>query len=317
MKILLAGASGAIGRSLIDALRERGHDVIGVTRSAGGKEIVRRLGAQPIVADVLDRDALLTALDAVSADAVIHEVTALKRAPTHYRGRGITVTNELRTAGTSHLLEAAKLVGAKRFVTQSMIFGYGFADHGNVPITEDAPFGQPRGRKSDPATAAFGSTEQQAFAAEGIEGVALRYGFLYGPGPASARIVKMLKTRTFPIPRGDGGSFGWIHVDDAASATVAAVESGRPGNAYNIVDDQPATWGEVFDAMAHALGAPRPARIPGRLLRLAAPFLADQMITTSMRVSNDMAKAELGWQPSKPSYREGVTAMADQLRQAP
>lgn len=230
MKILLAGASGAIGRRLIDALRQRGHDVIGVTRSAGGKEIVQRLGAQPIVADVLDRDALLTALDGVSADAVIHEVTALKRAPTHYRGRGITVTNELRTAGTSHLLEAAKLLGAKRFVAQSMIFGYGFADHGNVPITEVAPFGRPRGRKSDPAT-------------------------------------------------------------------VAAVESGRPGNAYNIVDDQPATWGEVFDAMAHALGAPRPARIPVRLLRLTAPFLADQMITTSMRVSNDKAKTELGWQP--------------------
>lgn len=310
MRIVLAGASGAIGLKLVDALRKRGHDVIGLTRSADGGQVVQRLGAQPIVVDVLDRDALLTALDGVTADAVVHEVTALKRAPTHYRGRGITVTNELRTAGTRHLLEAAKLVGAKRFVTQSMIFGYGFVDHGSAPITEDAPFGQPRGRKSDSATAAFGSTEQQAFTTEGIEGVALRYGFLYGPGPASARIVKMLKTRTFPIPPSDGGTFGWIYVDDAASATVAAIESGRPGNAYNIVDDQPATWGEVFDAMAHAHGAPRPVRIPGRLLRLAAPFLADQMITTSMRVSNDKAKAELTWHPSMPSYREGVTAMA-------
>jgi nucleoside-diphosphate-sugar epimerase len=313
VKVILAGASGAIGRAVVAELRRRGHEVIGVARSAGGAEIIRGLGAQPVVADVLDRDGLLRALDGLAADTVIHEATALKHAPTHYRGRGITATNRLRTTGTGHLLEAARLVGAERFVTQSMIFGYGFVDHGEAPITEDAPFGQPRGSRADPATAALGSAEQQASSAQGIEGVALRYGFLYGPGPASARIVRMLRARVFPIPRGGGGTFGWVYVDDAAAATVAALERGRAGQAYNIVDDQPATWGEVFDAMAQALGAPRPIRMPGRLIRLAAPFLAAQMIDTSMRVSNAKARTELGWQPSMLSYLQGVTTMASAL----
>lgn len=313
MKIVVAGAGGAIGRVLIARLLQRGHQVVGVTRSASSAELVRQLGAQPIVADVNDRDGLLRALDGERADAMIHEATALRHAPTHYRGRGITATNRLRTTGTGNLLEAANVLGATRFVTQSIIFGYGFVDHGDAMITEEAPFGDLRGLKSDPATAAISATEQQAFSAENIEGIALRYGFLYGPGPASDRIVRMLRSRAFPLPSGGSGTFGWIHVDDAAAATVAAVERGRAGQAYNIVDDHPATWHEMFDAMATAVGAPRPIRVPAKVLRLATPFFADQMINTSMRVSNAKAKTELGWQPSMPSYLEGVTALAEAL----
>ncbi|MFH5227898.1 NAD-dependent epimerase/dehydratase family protein [Antrihabitans spumae] len=309
MKVIVAGASGTIGTPLVAALKHSGHDVLGISRTEGGAEAVRGLGADAVVADVLDRDALLRVLDGTSADAVIHEATALKHPPTHYRGRGITDTNKLRTSGTGNLVEAARLAGAKKFVTQSMIFGYGFVDHGTTTITEDAPFGEPRGTKSDPATAAFRSAEEQAFSAPGIDGVAVRYGFVYGPGPASGKIMKMLRTRMFPIPRGEGGTFGWIYVDDAAAATVAALEHGRGGAAYNIVDDEPATWGDVFDAMASAIGAPRPLRLPQFMLRMSTPFFAEQMIDTSMRVSNAKAKADLGWTPSKPTFREGVAAL--------
>jgi nucleoside-diphosphate-sugar epimerase len=305
MRVLVAGASGAIGRAVVAELVRGGHDVVGLARGQAGADVVTSLGAQPVVADVLDRDGLLRALDGTTADAVVHEATALKKAPTHYRGSGITATNRLRTTGTAHLLEAARLVGATRFVVQSMVFGYGFVDHGPDLITEDRPFGRARGAKSDAATAAFASAEAQALAAGGT---ALRYGFVYGPGPASDRIVSLLRRRAFPVPRGGGGSLGWLFVDDAATATRAAVERGRAGQAYNVVDDEPARWGEVFDAMADAAGAHRPPRVPGGLIRLIAPFLADQMIGTSMRVSNAKAGDELGWRPSVPTFRHGMEA---------
>jgi nucleoside-diphosphate-sugar epimerase len=323
MRVLVAGASGAIGRELVAELHRAGHEVIGVTRSQAGGDLVRQLGGRPVVADVLDRAGLPRALDGLTADAVVHEATALRVAPTHYRGRGITQTNRLRTTGTACLLDAARLLGATRFVVQSMIFGYGFVDHGERWVTEDAPFGERRGAKSDEASAALGEAERQVLHAdgadrpggadrpdgvEGIDGVALRYGFVYGPGPASEHLVTMLRRRLFPLPPGGGGHLGWLFVRDAATATVAAIERGRPGQVYNVVDDQPATWAEVMDALAAAVGARAPRRVPVPLIRLVAPFFAEQMIDTSMRVSNAKAKTELGWRPTMPSYREGVRA---------
>lgn len=310
MRVIVAGASGAIGRVLVAELRRSGHEVIGLSRSAAGARLLTELGARPVIADVLDREGLLRALDGVTADAVIHEATALKNAPTRYRARGITETNRLRITGTAYLLDAARHTGATRMVTQSMIFGYGFLDHGDALISENAPFGRPRGMKSDAATAAFAAAEQQVRTAEGIEGVALRYGFVYGPGPASDAIVELLRKRRFPIPSGGGGNFGWLWHSDAATATMAALECGRAGEAYNVVDDEPATWGQMFDALADALGAPRPRRVPAALLRLAAPFLIDQMDATSMRVSNAKLRTELGWRPSMSSYREGTAAFS-------
>ncbi|MEV8437423.1 NAD(P)-dependent oxidoreductase [Actinosynnema sp. NPDC051121] len=307
MRVLVAGANGAIGRAVVAELVRGGHEAVGLVRGPAGAEVVRGLGARAVVGDVLDRDGLLRALDGLTADAVVHEATALKKAPTRYGGGGITATNRLRTTGTAHLLDAARLLGARRFVVQSMVFGYGFVDHGPDPVTEERPFGVPRGAKSDAATAAFAAAEAQALAAGGI---ALRYGFVYGPGPASDRIVALLRRRAFPVPRGGGGTMGWLYVDDAATATRAAVERGRAGETYNVVDDEPARWGEVFDAMADAVGAHRPPRVPVALLRLPAPFLADQMAGTSMRVSNAKARDELGWRPSAPTFRHGVDAMA-------
>ena len=216
----------------------------------------------------------------------------------------MALTDRLRTEGTANLLAAAEALGAKRFVAQSFILGYGYRDHGPEPLTEDAPFGRPAGDRSDPHVAAMLATEQQAFTAP--EGIALRYGLLYG-GDA-ARMRALLARRGLPVAR--GGLLGWVHHEDAAAATVAALEHGRPGQAYNLVDDLPATWQEVFTAMARALGTPPPRRVPRWLFRLVAPYVASFAVDASMRVSNAKARAELGWRPTFPTYSDGIRAMA-------
>ena len=251
MKVLLAGASGAIGIPLTRQLIANGHQVLGLTRDQGGGRRLEALGATAVVADALDRDDLLRAVDGRRADAVIHELTALRKPPR--RHRGMALTNRLRTEGTANLLDAAEALGARRFLTQSIIFGYGYRDHGDRVLTEDDPFGRPAGNRSDPHMAAMLSTEQQAFGAP--EGIALRYGLLYGgDGP---RMRSLLARRGLPVAK--GGLLGWIHHQDAAAATVAALEHGRPGQAYNLVDDLPATWREVYSTMARAFGAHRRA----------------------------------------------------------
>ena len=302
MKVLLAGASGALGIPITRQLLAHGHQVLGLTRDPAGARRLEALGVTPVVADALDRDRLLRAVDGDWADAVIHELTALRKPPT--RHHGMAMTNRLRTEGTANLLAAAEALGARRFLTQSIILGYGYRDHGPELLTEDTPFGRPAGDRTDPHLAAMRSTERQAFSAP--EGIALRYGLLYG-GDAE-RLGPQFARRRLPVAK--GGVLGWLHHQDAAAATVAALERGRPGQAYNLVDDLPASWQEVFTAMAAALGAPPPRRVPRWLLRLAAPYAAAFLIDTSMRVSNAKAKAELGWRPAYPTYHDGIRAMA-------
>jgi len=302
MKVLVAGASGALGVPLTRQLIGHGHQVLGLTRDQAGARRLEALGARPVVADALDRDRLVRAVDGLWADAVIHELTALRKAP--LRHRGMALTDRLRVEGTTNLLAAADALGAKRFLTQSIIFGYGYRDHGPEPLTEDAPFGRLAGDRSDPHVAAMVSTEQQAFSAP--EGIALRYGVLYG-GDAE-RMRALLARRGLPVAR--GGVLGWIHHQDAAAATVAALERGRPGQAYNLVDDLPATWQEVYTAMAAAFGAPPPRKVPRWLFRLLAPYVASFAVDTSMRVVNAKARTELGWQPRFPTYHDGIRAMA-------
>jgi len=302
MKVLLAGASGAIGIPITRQLTAHGHQVLGLTRDRGGAGRLEALGARPVVADALDHDGLLRAVAGLSADAVIHELTALRKPP--LRHRGMALTNRLRTEGTASLLAAAEVLGARRFLTQSIVLGYGYRDHGDHVLTEHDPFGWPAGDRTDPHVAAMRSTEQQAFSAP--EGIALRYGLLYG-GDA-ARMRALLARRGLPVAR--GGVLGWVHHEDAAAATVAALERGRPGQAYNVVDDLPATWEEVYTAIAAAFGAPPPRRLPRWLFRLAAPYVASFAIDTSMRVSNAKAKRELGWRPAFRTYRDGIGAAA-------
>jgi nucleoside-diphosphate-sugar epimerase len=259
------------------------------------------MGATPVIVDALDRDALLRSVDGMAADSVVHELTALRKPPR--TSRGMAQTNRLRIEGTANLLAAAEVLGATRFVTQSIILGYGYRDHGDDVLTEDAPFGRTTGTRNPDAVAAMLSTEQQAFGAP--EGIALRYGLVYGRDP---QMPALLAKRAVPVA--DGGLLGWVHHDDAVAATVAALEHGRSGQAYNIVDDRPASWREMVTAMARALGAPRPFTVPRWLFRIAAPLIASFAVDTSMRVSNAKAAAELGWRPQYPTYREGVQSMA-------
>jgi nucleoside-diphosphate-sugar epimerase len=313
MNVLLAGASGAIGVPLTRHLIAAGHRVVGLSRTPINHETLRALGAETVVADAIDRDALLRAVDGLQADAVIHQLTALKNASP--RLRADDPTSALRVRGTSNLLDVASLVGARRFLTQSLIFGYGYGDHGTRELTEHDPFGYSQGGYADPVIVALESAERQAFAAEGIESIALRYGIFYGPNTFSDLFVDLMRRRRFAIPRGGGGTVSWVHVEDAAAATIAALERGGPGRAYNIVDDEPVDWRDFTWALADAFGTPRPLEVPCLALRLLAPYLA-VMMTSTLRVSNASARRDLGWTPSMPTYGEGIWRMAAAPREA-
>jgi len=301
MNVFVAGASGALGMPLTRALIARGHHVIGLIHNPTNAAALEGVGARPVIADALDREALLRAVNGVAADAIVHELTALKKPP--FRASGMATTNRLRIEGTANLLAVAKRIGAKRIVTQSIVLGYGFRDHGDRIITEQDPFGEVSGSMTDAVVAAMVSAETQTFTAP--EGIALRYGLLYGGDGGQMR--ELLAKRGVPIS--SGGLLGWLHHADAVTATLAALEKGRPGQAYNIVDDRPATWEEVVTTMARAFGAPSPRRLPGWLLRLFAPYAAAFAIDTSMKVSHAKASTELGWEPRFKTYRDGIAAM--------
>jgi NAD(P)-dependent dehydrogenase (short-subunit alcohol dehydrogenase family) len=239
MKVLIAGASGALGIPLTRALIAKGYEVLGVARSPESGDHLSRLGAHPIQANVMDRDDLLRAVKGVRADAVIHALTALKKSP--LRHQDMYATNALRDVGTRNLLALARQVGARRFVAESMTLGYGYGDWGEKVITEDDPFA-PAGSSSqlERHVAGFRSLERQLWEAtrEGwIEGIALRYGYFYG-AVSLEPLLDLLRRRSLPLPDGGRAVTSWIYLEDAAAATVAALERGRAGEAYNIVDAQ-------------------------------------------------------------------------------
>lgn len=301
MRVLLAGASGAVGRPLTRQLIAAGHQVIGITRSQANAQRLRKAGAEAVVADVLDRENLLAAVRDVRADAVMHQLTALG---TRKMREAMQGTNNLRTAGTAHLLAAARTVGAHRFVAQSIVLGYGYRDHGPHVITEDDPFAEPVPGQFGPAIAAMRSTEEQVFSADEMEGIALRYGLFYGQDSFTRMLTNLVRKRRLPVPSSGGGFANFIYLEDAAAATVAALEKGRAGQAYNIIDDEPVRWADYLDALAAELGVRRPWRVPSWMLR-AIPYL-HTIMTTSMRVSNAKARRELGWAPAVSTYREGI-----------
>jgi len=281
MRVLLAGATGAIGTELRRQLIEANHDVTGLARTAGPRAT---LGV-----DLLDRDAVLRAVDGLEFDAVIHQATALRRPPltaSHMR-----TTNRLRTEGTSTLLAVARETGARRFVTASVFLGYGFGDHGDVPLDESEPFGV----QTDAVQLAVLSNEQQVRAAGGI---ALRYGLLYGTGSPV-------------VAAGWQGALPLLHTADAASAALAALTRGKRGSAFNIADDTAVSWRELQQAIAVAEGRSLPREVPPWLLRVSAPFTAELIAGTSMRLSTARAKRELRWKPRYPSFVEGLAATVD------
>jgi nucleoside-diphosphate-sugar epimerase len=305
VKVLVAGATGAIGGPLTRRLKEAGHIVIGTTRTTQGATRLAADGVHPLVVDALDRDQLLQAVDGLSADAVIHELTSLRKPPS--RHSGMTQTNKLRAVGTENLLAAAQQLGASRFVTQSIVFGYGYTDHRQQILDETAPFGRPANGKSDPHIKAMQANEHLVRQTPGIEGIALRYGIFYGGDPA---MTDLLKSRKLPIPAAVNHPLPWIHIEDAAAATVAALERGRAGAAYNIVDDDTVSWGQMFTDMAKEIGAPEPRALPSWVIRMAAPYVASMILDTSMRVSNGRAKSDLGWKPEYPTHADGLKAIA-------
>ncbi|MFC9475268.1 NAD-dependent epimerase/dehydratase family protein [Nocardia sp. NPDC056952] len=308
MQVLLAGATGAIGRPLIRALAANGHTVWALVRNPGAHPLVRELGATPVTADVLDRDGLLRAVEGLRAEAVVHQATALRDAKVQRRIPADDPTGLLRTVGTANLLDAAAVVGAGRFVTQSLILGYGYHDHGDRLITERDQFGVYDGGVADEVVRACVAGESQVFDAPDVDAIALRYGLFYGPGAFSDLFADMMRKHSPVGPLGSGGVNTWVHVDDAAAATVAALERGTPGRAYNIADDHPITWREFFTEVSRAQRTPRPIRLPAWMIRWAVPYIGALMSDTSMRISSRLAHDELGW---RPRYADVAAGLAD------
>jgi len=309
MKVFVAGATGALGRELVPGLVAGGHDVVGMTRSAAKQDLVRGLGARPAVADALDRDAVGQAVADAAPEVVVHQLTAIPGAIDPRRlDRDFALTNRLRTEGTDHLLAAARAVGARRVVAQSFA-GWPFARTGGPVKTEEDPLDPTPPEAFRSTLDAIRQLEGAVTGADWTEGVVLRYGAFYGPGtslglaPEGAQVA-MIRKRRFPIVGGGGGVWSFVHVEDAAAATVAAVERGRRG-LYNVVDDEPAPLRDWLPALASAVGAPAPMRLPRWLGRLAAGEGAAIMMTEVRGASNAKAKREIGWRPRYSSWREG------------
>jgi nucleoside-diphosphate-sugar epimerase len=312
MKIFVAGASGAVGRRLVPLLVANGHEVVGTTTSPEKEQGLREAGAEAAVVDVLDADAVTAAVQRAEPDVIVHQATALSGSMNLRRfDESFALTNRLRTEGTDHLLAAARSVGARRFVAQSFTGWPNAREGGPVKTEKDA-------LDPDPPAAmrrtldAIRYLEAAVTGAEGLDGVALRYGGLYGPGTSlseSGIHVEAIRRRRFPIVGAGTGVWSFVHIDDAAAATVAAIERGSPG-VYNIVDDDPAPASEWLPFLAAAIGAKPPRRLPAWLGRLAAGEAAVVMMTESRGSSNEKAKRDLGWQLRYPSWRQGFQALA-------
>jgi 2-alkyl-3-oxoalkanoate reductase len=311
MKVFVAGATGVLGRQLVPLLVARGHEVVGMTRSASKQDLLRRLGARPVVADALDPDAVAQAVASAEPEVIVHQLTALSgkmsiRDARHPdRSSAFTMTNRLRTEATDHLLAAGRAVGARRFVAQS--FGaFRFARTGGPVQTEADPLDPDL---PAPGLEAILYLEQAVTTIDWGEGLALRYGGFYGPGTSTSLapdgvMAGPIRKRRFPIVGDGGGVWSHVHIEDAAAATAIAVEHGPPG-IYYIVDDEPAPVREWLPVLASALGAKPPRRIPRWLGRLAAGEAATLMMTEARGASNEKAKRELGWQPRYASWRQG------------
>ena len=294
LRIFLAGATGALGRRLVPMLVERGHPVVGTTRSR--PEIVRELGGEAVVLDPLDAAAVREAVLAARPDVVVHQLTALSGLkPGRNFDKLFAMTNRLRTEGTDHLLAAAREAGVERLAWQSYA-GWPVARDGDAVKGEDAPLDPDPPADVRETLAAIKHLEAVVTEAGGT---VLRYGGFYGPGTGlveGGEHAELLRRRRFPIGGSGAGVWSLVHIDDAAAATVAAIEGGAPG-IYNVVDDDPAPIREIVPALAAQLGAPPPRHLPGWLVRLAAGPQAYSMMTSIRGASNAKAKRELAWAP--------------------
>jgi 2-alkyl-3-oxoalkanoate reductase len=302
MKIFLAGGSGAIGRRLIPQLLDAGHQVTATTRSTDKEQALRELGAAAVQMDGLDASSVAAAVARAAPEVIIHQMTAIDGVPDlkHF-DRAFAATNRLRIEGTDHLLAAARANGVQRVILQSYT-GWPNARTGGLIKTEDDPLDENPPTRQRETLAAIRYLETAAREAP-MESVVLRYGNFYGPGVTEA-MFDVIRARKFPVVGDGGGIWPWIHLDDAASAAVAALTRGS--GIYNIVDDDPTAMRDMLPALARIIGAKPPRRVP---VWLARPLAGDVVVSMMTRVrgsSNAKAKRELGWQPSWPSWREGM-----------
>jgi nucleoside-diphosphate-sugar epimerase len=302
MRVFVAGGTGALGRRLLPQLVARGHEVTATTRSAGKAGELQALGARPVVVDGLDGVAVGRAVAEAHPDAIVHQMTALAGTADLRRfDRWFATTNELRTTGTRHLLAAAQASGVERFVAQSYI-GWNNSRTGGPVKTEEDPL-DPDPAKAQRETMAAIQYLEKAVLEAPLTGIVLRYGGFYGPG-ASESMVELVRARKMPIVGAGTGVWSFIHLDDAAAATVAAVERGEAG-VYNVVDDDPAPVAEWLPHLAEAVGAKPPMTLPTWLARLAAGEVVVRWMTEGRGSSNEKAKRELDWRPAWSSWRDG------------
>jgi nucleoside-diphosphate-sugar epimerase len=304
VRVFLAGATGVIGRQLVPLLLADGHQLTGMTRSHEGLARLRGAGAEGVLADALDPDGVRSAVAGARPDAVIHQLTALpQRIDPRKMARDFAANDRLRSEGTRILVDAAAAAGAKRVIAQSIAFAYAPGPPGTLhtegdPLHLDAP---------EPFRRSVLALAELERAVLGAAGVVLRYGYFYGPGSAISRggsIGADVLRRRMPVVGGGGGVWSFVHVADAAQATVRALGAGASG-AYNVVDDEPAAVSRWLPALADALGAPRPLRVPAWLARPLAGSYGVATMTSAQGATNELAKRELGWLPAHASWREG------------
>jgi nucleoside-diphosphate-sugar epimerase len=302
MRVFVAGASGAIGSRLVPQLVERGHEVVGSSRSPAKSDRLAALGAEPIVLDLLDPDAVQKAVAAARPDAIIHQATALSDLSDFKNpDKEFAQTNRLRTEGTDALLAAAREVEVRHFVAQSFT-SWPYAREGGPIKSEEDPLDPTPVSTMRETLDAIRHLERAAVDAGGI---ALRYGGFYS-SPDDAQLA-LVRKRRFPIVGNGGGIWSFVHLDDAASATVLALEEGAPG-IYNVVDDEPAPVREWLPALADAIGAKPPRHVPRWLARMLAGEAGVALMTEIRGASNAKAKRELGWTLRYPSWRQGFPA---------
>ena len=300
MRVFVAGGTGEIGRRLVPGLVERGHQVVATTTDPGRLALLERLGAEAVVLDGLDAVAVGEAVARAAPDAIVHQMTSIGRKPDLRRmDRWFAATNRLRTEGTDHLLAAAHAAGVTTFVAQGYAAWNGLRSGDRVK-TEETPQDPMTGTSAAPGMAALARMQDAVL---GAGGAVLRYGWFYGPG-ALDELVAIVRKRQFPLVGAAQGQCSWVHVDDAARATVLAVEQ-RAEGVFNIVDDEPAAAQEWLPLLAACVGAKKPLRVPVWLARVLAGQVAVTMMTEGRGFSNAKARAGLGWDPRFASWRQG------------
>ena len=309
MKIFVAGATGAIGQQVVPRLVGAGHEVHAMTRTESKQMLVAEQGAVPVVADALDPQQVADAVAKAEPEVIIHELTAIPAAlDMRHFDRDFALTNRLRTEGTDNLLAAGQAVGVKKFIAQSFFAAY--ARTGGPVKNEEDPLEPTPPTKMRGVVEAIRHVENAVLGASWTEGIVLRYGGFYGPGTSiapGAEQVEMVRRGKFPIVGDGGGVWSFIHIADAAEATLAALERGRRG-IYNITDDEPARVAEWLPALAEEIGAKKPMRVPRFVGRLFAGEVGVVMMTELRGASNAKAKRDLGWQPAHPTWRQGFLA---------